>query len=541
MRGRRALLLTIGAEHVEATTLDGAVTERKVRLPDRWVRGFAEAAVATAGMTLRAELDGVTAGRFLATISRTSDARPGWVVASGTGLRLTGSPSEHSVCLAGNHRLAELRPLLRGAKALRIYGPDHGGHPAASAWAVELDDARFTLTLSPQPSRGFSGEGGLLTGLGLGDELDQTLAALAASGLVGHDAAEGSFFERELPFDTSRPPRDNPRLVDAQRLIDEGALSDSGDIVVVTSGDHVHSVRTDPWSCTALVGPTRWQAWALQARPCGPNEPSMIDEKALERAIFADDIDALSALFTGVSEADRASSRTRRQGAAEARSLDYRGLGGFLGIQVAVAATCTSARAAVAELGHGQSWQDDPPRDARQRLILSARRASEEQLATRDVRWKLQLVELFTATDRRAADDLHYVRWGLVDQLLAQAGLSHGSTPDYAVRALARAHPRLSDSPTAQEALQQLPEAADLLLKSLRSARPDWISEHSQVSGMAERRELWPRAAAELMESGSLERAVFHRTILEELLVGGTRPRVAIAAAVPRPSGSEPG
>ena len=79
-------------------------------------------------------------------------------------LALTASPRLGAACLAGPHRLAGLGPLLRFARGLRVYSPalDAQSRPTPSAWELDLGTARFTLTLSPENFRGFSGEGALL-------------------------------------------------------------------------------------------------------------------------------------------------------------------------------------------------------------------------------------------------------------------------------------------------------------------------------------------------------------------------------------------
>ncbi|MEU9386956.1 SWIM zinc finger family protein, partial [Streptomyces sp. NPDC048279] len=59
------LHLRVGPEELAVTTLDGPVVEKKVPLPDRWLRGFAEAQVIVAGFDLRAELPADEAVRFL--------------------------------------------------------------------------------------------------------------------------------------------------------------------------------------------------------------------------------------------------------------------------------------------------------------------------------------------------------------------------------------------------------------------------------------------------------------------------------------------
>jgi hypothetical protein len=139
-----------------------------------------------------------------------------------------------AVCLAGPGRLAALRPLLRFAHTLTVYGPPvrPGSGPLASVWLLQTPTVRLSLTLSPEPHRGFSGEGAVLdalTGDQVADDADLVSAMLAwdptidvgalaaatalpaqrvrsaltllgTAGRVGFDVAEGAHFHRVMPF-----------------------------------------------------------------------------------------------------------------------------------------------------------------------------------------------------------------------------------------------------------------------------------------------------------------------------------------------------
>jgi hypothetical protein len=63
------ILLKVGDEEFTAVTEVGSVTERKVDLPDRWVKGFGEVSALHAGMRLVAEVGGLDASRFLSSRS----------------------------------------------------------------------------------------------------------------------------------------------------------------------------------------------------------------------------------------------------------------------------------------------------------------------------------------------------------------------------------------------------------------------------------------------------------------------------------------
>jgi hypothetical protein len=298
------LRLEVGPDELAVTTLDGPVVEKKVPLPDRWLRGFAETQVIASGFDSRAELRAAEAVRFLRSLpppgaSRGASRGARWVVPAGRSLRATTRPVAGAVCLPGPERLATLTRVLRHATGLRIHGPavTAGSGPVASAWEVRLPGMRLTLTLSPDAARGFSGEGGVLDALAAqesaGDaELVSVLLAwdpaidiadlaaqcgltprrvraaltrLGTAGRIGYDVAEAAYFHRELPYDTGRAERHNPRLRAAHALVEAGAVRLDGELATVTVDDHVHRVRSAEGrlSCTC-----RW--WAEYRGSRGP-------------------------------------------------------------------------------------------------------------------------------------------------------------------------------------------------------------------------------------------------------------------------------
>lgn len=298
------LHLAVGTGELAVTTGDGAVIERKVPLPERWLRGFAEVQVLSAGLDLRAELGPAAAATFLRSLP-TGSANSGvsWVVPAGAGLRLTSRPVPGALCVAGPHRLVALRPLLRFARALRGYGPPvgPGSGPVVSAWEVDLPGARLVLTLSPQVHRGFSGEGSVLAGLsseGVTDDAEAVLSLLedlpgvdvdvlrrrtgldaaavraaltwlGASGRVGYDVTQVSYYPRELPYLARAAERGNPRLVAARALVAAGQvrLGEGPDAVadVVVDG-RLHRVRRqgEVLACTC----TWYAAYRTGRGPC---------------------------------------------------------------------------------------------------------------------------------------------------------------------------------------------------------------------------------------------------------------------------------
>jgi hypothetical protein len=275
--GLDPMRLSVGADDVTLRTLDGEAVERRVPLPRRWLKGFAEVQLAAAGMTLAADLGRTAARSFLRDLPRTWRG-PAWAVPAGRGLRISPRGGPGAVCAGGPDRLRAAEPLARFVTGLHVYGtasPD--GRPGPSAWEFGLADGRFWLVLSPEVSRGFSGEGAVLPDLadgqaGLdadmiaallawepridvawlaagaavpGDRVIRALGRLGAAGRVGYDLADGCYFHRELPYDPGAFEAMHPRLADARGLVRCGAVTVTADGAIVSSGNVRYQVTRD--------------------------------------------------------------------------------------------------------------------------------------------------------------------------------------------------------------------------------------------------------------------------------------------------------
>ncbi len=275
------LRLQVGFDAVEVETLEGSAVERRVPLPERWVKGFSEVQVAVAGLEPVLELGGVAAQRFLRGLPKGQGGKATlWATASQAGVRLGARAGGGAVCVAAPERLRILEPVARFMSTLRAYAVLD--EERASVWVAELPGARLLVTLSPHFSRGFSGEGGLLEDLaddalaieaefldrGLhgrwrftdadltctGLELERgrgALSWLGAHGRIGFDPVERVWFRRELPFPSDALAADPPRLRDARKLVEEGAVRLApGGQADVRSGEKAYAVRLGPPRCS---------------------------------------------------------------------------------------------------------------------------------------------------------------------------------------------------------------------------------------------------------------------------------------------------
>lgn len=287
--------LAVGPDDLTVTTFDGPLVERKVPLPSRWLRGFAEAQVLTSRFDERAAI-GIADARALLARLNSGDRSVLWAVPAGRTLRVTSRPVPGAVCLPGAGRLVALKPFLRYATGLRVYGPPvlAGSGPVSSTWELTSPAMRLSLTLSPEPHRGFSGEGAVLDSLasdeaaddaelisallswdptvdvgalaaasGLGaSRVRDALTQLGTAGRVGYDVAEAGYFHRALPYAAEAVAKMNPRLATARALVDAGAVRVDGEVAVVRSGDETYHVRGAS-SCTCA-----W--WAKHRGERGP-------------------------------------------------------------------------------------------------------------------------------------------------------------------------------------------------------------------------------------------------------------------------------
>ncbi|MCR1785452.1 SWIM zinc finger domain-containing protein [Nocardioides carbamazepini] len=286
LRPAEPLHLGVGAE-LRVTTLDAETVEERVPLPNRWLKGFAETQLLGAGMRLRHALGPADLRRFVQSLPKSSATRTVmWATPAVRSLRLASRPTPGAVCVAGPERLRVLEPLVRFATGLRAYGADAapGSPPLPSGWVLDLPGGSVTVALSPEKSRGFSGEGSVLHAL-VGDDVTDdadllsallafdpridvdrlgaeaalspdrvcgALGVLASSGQVGFDLGAGAYFHRPLPVATDALGRLHPRLADAHGLVDAGAVTRREGGFEVRSGATTYTVRLtdDPDRCT---------------------------------------------------------------------------------------------------------------------------------------------------------------------------------------------------------------------------------------------------------------------------------------------------
>ncbi|MDH3742262.1 MAG: hypothetical protein OER56_11760, partial [Hyphomicrobiales bacterium] len=144
IRDGNSLDLRVTPDEVAIGSDRGGAVEHKVKLPIRWLKGFAEVQALAAGLERRATLKGPAARQFLAGLSNQVKARERvWLIPAGTGLRQSQRPTDEAIASAALGRLAAMKPLARHAEALNVYGSSSG----VSGFELDFGSARFLLVL----------------------------------------------------------------------------------------------------------------------------------------------------------------------------------------------------------------------------------------------------------------------------------------------------------------------------------------------------------------------------------------------------------
>jgi SWIM zinc finger len=265
---RDPLHISVGTDSLAVATLDGQTIERNVPLPRRWIRGFAEVAVAMAPLEPRFALRGAGLRSFLEGLPTTASGKAtSWIVPSGSSARLSSRAGQDAVPAGGLPRLRILRELAPFVDDITFYGePNQSATEGTLVCVLTIQGGHVTFAISPTSSRGFSGEGGLLSTLLQNDSEDGAVSEdsdvgetldryrFAAAGLLGYDVARANWFDRALPFDRSTFASNNTRDANARNLFDNGAVTLTSDRLgstVTTSGGQYRVRNADgAWRCT---------------------------------------------------------------------------------------------------------------------------------------------------------------------------------------------------------------------------------------------------------------------------------------------------
>ncbi|SJZ47946.1 SWIM zinc finger [Chitinophaga eiseniae] len=247
--------LTVNATAISVQSRpDESITEKKVPLPMKWIKGLTTVQLFLAASEKMHTLNKVQLRQLFQGIPAGTVKADYYLAVRGNRPAFSPVKTANAVCVGGIHRLRLLEPLLPLADELQVFV-----HPdmQSTTWQLYFGNVRFSLSLSREAWRGFSGEGAALDAL-IADvperlinamdkyghvnqefnatllaveeqagfeQIDQLTARLAAMGLLGFDPDENIYFYRRLPFKLNRIMSLNPRMKDAEQLLAEDKVA----------------------------------------------------------------------------------------------------------------------------------------------------------------------------------------------------------------------------------------------------------------------------------------------------------------------------
>lgn len=253
IRPNEKIMLSVGQKEVGLYKEESKIIERKVPLPVKWIKGLGTVQVYLSESEKRYTFNKIQTQQLFRGMPKGVVKSDYYLIVRGNKPIFSPVKSADSVCIGGLHRLRLLEPLLPYIDGMQVF--PHATMQSTT-WQLYMGNIRLSFSLSRECWRGFSGEGAVLDSLISDvpdewidaldkyayanqsfnpgrlaleehisfDKVENTTGRLAAMGLLGYDLDEREFFYRRLPFKLSRIIGLNPRIKNAEKLIEDGKV-----------------------------------------------------------------------------------------------------------------------------------------------------------------------------------------------------------------------------------------------------------------------------------------------------------------------------
>lgn len=253
IRPNEKIMLSVGEKEVGLYKEEKKVIERKVPLPEKWIKGLGTVQIYLSESEKQHTFNKIQTQQLFRGMPKGVVKSDYYLMVRGNKPMFSPVKSADAVCIGGLHRLRLLEPLLPYIDSMQVF--PHA-NMQSTTWQLYMGNIKFSFSLSRESWRGFSGEGAVLESLttevpdewidaldkyayanqsfnGRNLAVDENLSLsttdnitgrLAAMGLLGYDLDENEFFYRRLPFKLSRILGLNPRMKNAEKLIEGGKV-----------------------------------------------------------------------------------------------------------------------------------------------------------------------------------------------------------------------------------------------------------------------------------------------------------------------------
>ena len=247
------MVLSVGQQSVTIISEKAKVVERKVTLPNRWIKGLTSVQHYLAEMQPLFTLTRPQAIQLFQSLPKGTVKADVFLVQRAGKFLFSPLQQGKSVRVGGAHRLRLMEGLLPFLDSLMVYQSADG---QSAGFVLMMGALQLVFAFSADAYRGFSGEGkaleqliddlsmeliyGVNSLLKANETFNPTLlsiehdvylgamntltAQLSSMGLLGFDLVNNAHFYRRLPFKTTRILSLNPRLKNARKLIAENDI-----------------------------------------------------------------------------------------------------------------------------------------------------------------------------------------------------------------------------------------------------------------------------------------------------------------------------
>lgn len=248
------LILGVGQKELHVVAGNSTTIEKKVSLPNRWIKGLGNVQLYLSQMELAFRMNQIQAIQLFQRLPKSPVKNDYFIVQQSGGFQFSPVAKGNSVRIGGVHRLRLMENLLPFVKEISVYKDPQ---EQSIAMLLYFDSVQMLFTFSANVFRGFSGEGKNLEDMttSLPDEwiaginnlcktnevfnptllaiesdislstMDNLKASLSSIGLLGYDLEMRQHFYRRLPFKLQRLKSLNPRLQNAKKLLDKDEVT----------------------------------------------------------------------------------------------------------------------------------------------------------------------------------------------------------------------------------------------------------------------------------------------------------------------------
>lgn len=247
------VILSVGHDNVTVISSKTKAVEKKVSLPNRWIKGLTSVQHYLAEMNECFELNRLQVIQLFQSLPKSTIKGDLFIVQRAGKYLFSPLQSGKSVRVGSPHRLRVMENILPFVTSLKIYESEDS---QASCFVALMGHLQMVFAFSADAYRGFSGEGKALehlieeipiewvyginnlfkgnevfnmTNLSIENDIsfstmDSLTANLSSIGLLGFDVINNQHFYRRLPFKTQRILSLNPRLKNAKKLVAENDI-----------------------------------------------------------------------------------------------------------------------------------------------------------------------------------------------------------------------------------------------------------------------------------------------------------------------------